>query len=510
MEDWLKNNLLLDDADVRLFAFSLRRCFAGKQDGEIVSLLANQMRRNCSTAKNDCKTWVQGWDPVFAQLGKEAIPGTTSFQCFSVMSDPASGLDGPALLTFWWNLLGRTGRSEIIVQCISLLITGPAPLDGRQVAALLLMLKNDPVVGTRPISLTKEESLKVLTDLTGGALQPTYIDALVRYVQTNASTNVVSAANAKKEFLRFCAEFRGSGLSGIELNTLVTGHLHLTDPQFSVLLLLVPLRYLYDLFNVPCVASPAVALTPAPGPTPATCGSVLAYAITRCAHNRVQDLAVFLKAAADADATGTAAPVPAANLFYLLQFLRDMTAGDSVDRLTSLVTGARKGRFAGKRRHSWASVFTLIHQFVTDNRRTLGPTNVPVTTAVTTNNIHCTGERFTYFFKAHTYAYCDFKLVNRSAADITFFSPGTVTYLAMQGLVQGACLSVPTGDVDDAISGSKMAVEHYTYSGHDYELGLVKDNAVRTRAALLHFMPFTVDPADYYHKDLLTAIGFLF
>ena len=72
--------------------------------------------------------------------------------------------------------------------------------------------------------------------------------------------------------------------------------------------------------------------------------------------------------------------------------------------------------------------------------------------------------------------------------------------------MRAAFAVIPGGDIDNAVAADAMSIANYA----GYETGLIADRAHHNCAALIHFMPFTLDPEDFWHKNLLAAIGRLF
>jgi hypothetical protein len=226
--------------------------------------------------------------------------------------------------------------------------------------------------------------------------------------------------------------------------------------------------------------------------------SLLAYAVS---HGSAAYVAEVLTEAATAT-------VPCTETARILLHLQLMTAGDRVRRLADFIRRAAAHIVAKRRQHTWAEIMDLVDQFVADGRHNNDPATVNGGGQISVGACRCTGERIGYFVKAHTYGYFDFTIVNRSRDDITLFPPG-MNVAAMRLLVGNVFGQVDAQTIADAAESNKLEISNVDCGGQEYEIGLVAQGT-GGNVALIHFMPFTVDPADFWHKDLLQAVGRLF
>jgi hypothetical protein len=144
-----------------------------------------------------------------------------------------------------------------------------------------------------------------------------------------------------------------------------------------------------------------------------------------------------------------------------------------------------------------------VELFITNNRHN----NIrPGAQAVNQGRCQCTAERIRYFFRAHSYAYRDFCIVNRSRDDITFFAAMNVA--TMQTLVRDAFGELDADDIDEATQSDSVKFVNVDVNSNTYELGLIRESAKPRCPDSLHAVQS--QPRHYWHKDLLTAIAELF
>jgi hypothetical protein len=65
--------------------------------------------------------------------------------------------------------------------------------------------------------------------------------------------------------------------------------------------------------------------------------------------------------------------------------------------------------------------------------------------------------------------------------------------------------------IDDAKESNNISISNVHITGLDYEVGLVAQGQIpANRVALIHLMPFLANSDQYWHKNLLAAVGLLF
>jgi hypothetical protein len=485
LERWLSRNV---GGDTRLLAIRIRALFGGFSETQIVNLL--DLFQSGVFPMGSQPALAAYWEGIFLQLSRTCT-GMDAFTVFREMMGP-EGLTGAQLKQFWTTSLNGGGGSELLVRAIQPLVG--AGLTGTQISTLIGHFLDN----AHRITLTRQQVATAL-----GHLRPkltgTQALTLCNFFQTNLPAGIHNyLANGVSDipvrFLAVCDSIRQSVLPAGTIMNLMAAHGTLTAANASVLLFCCDLDYVAEFINT---ALPGTITLP--GGVANTGGDLLGYAEGRGNISQVKDVM--------ANAHATTLPVD--RLAYFLCHLRLMAAGDRVARLASFINDAYAARRSKNRNHSWTEIKDLVHQFVTDLRPANGPGGIGARTAQDRGRCHCPAERVTYFLKAHTYRFLDFSLVGRTKDDITFF-PAAMTAGNMETLVYNVLGAIGAGAIDDAADSEVIRISTVNYGGSDYEIGLKADRNIRGDVALMHFMPYTVDPADFWHKDLLTAIGKLF
>jgi hypothetical protein len=472
LDDWLKARL---GDDARLMGVRVRALFGSLGDPG----MENFLDLFTSGVFPGGVRPLDYWEAVFSQLARVQYSGVTAINVFRAMLGPGN-LTGAQLRTFWSTSLGRTGGSEVLARSIETLI-GPGGLTGGQISTLIGHLLD----GAHRIKFDKDQVLQALTNLRV-KLSPTQTQTCCTFFQTN----LPAIHQTDKMFSGVCRRIRASTMAAVDITALFAGHGTLTAAHTAQLLLECQFDYPAEFIHT---ALPVGLVRP--GGVANTGGDVLAYAIGR---GTVPHVIEVLDEGRDA-----AMPVDA--MARALCHLRLMAAGDRVKRVATFIREAYAARTSKGRAHPWAEIMDLVGAFVTDNRHTNGPGTVGHPAAINVGRCYCTGERVGYFLKAHTYCFLDFTIVGRSRDDITFFPAGTDA-AAMDLAVRAAFAAIGGGDVDNAVAADQMVIANYA----GYETGLIADRAHHNCAALIHFMPFTLNREDYWHKNLLAAVGRLF
>jgi len=473
LDEWLKTQL---GDDARLMGVRVRALFGSLGEAGMVNFLG----LFTSGAFPAGVRPLDYWEAVFSQFARVQYSGVTAIDVFRAMLGPGN-LTGAQLQVFWSTSLGGTGRSEVLAGSIQTLI-GAGGLTGAQIGTLI----GNFLDRAHRITLDKDQVLLALTNLRT-KLSPTQTQACCTFFQANLPGGI---HEADTKFLRVCERIRASAMAAVDITALFAAHGTLTAARTAQLLLVCRFDYPAEFIHT---ALPG-GLT-RPGGVANTGGDVLAYAI---GQGTIQHVMNVLD-------EGRAAAMPVAAMARALCHLRLMGAGDRVARVATFIRLAYAARRSKGRDHSWTEIMDLVDAFVNDNRHTNGPGAIGHPPAIHVGRCHCTGERVGYFLKAHTYRFLDFTIVGRSRDDITFFPAGT-NAAAMDLAVRAAFGAIAGGDVDNAVAADAIIIANHG----GYETGLIADNAHHNCAALVHFMPYTLDPADYWHKNLLAAIGGLF
>jgi hypothetical protein len=488
LDTWLMANLPSDS--VRQFGVFVRRVFGGIGEQQIVALLT-QLKAGGPLLE---------WEGRFSQLTREGVTGTEATTGFNALLTGQQPLTGAQLNTFWAAALGTTGGSELVMRCVWQLSSTPNPLSGQQIRDLILLFLNGtacPGCAHPRLILSKSQLLTALTDLRS-KFTPQQVWTFCLFFQADLPADLPAKLppgppTRAGRFLAICRDVRATTRTGHDLILAITTHGNLTNPQLAALLFLGSFEYTLEFL--------ATGLPPVPLPNGVVGSpSLLSYAISK---GTTAAVAGVLAQAAKAD-------VPCTVTARLFIHLRRMTAGDKVERLAKFIeeAGAAREVRGQKRKHTWVEIMALVDLFVADNRHLNSPNAVQGGALIVEGSCRCTGERVRYFVKAHTYGWFDFTIVDRSRDDITLFPQGT-TDAGMRGLVQNVLAQVDDDTVKDVLASNTIHISTEDYAGSTYEIGLIKQRDGVT-VALIHFMPFTLDPADYWHKDLLGAVGWLF
>jgi hypothetical protein len=491
VDAWLLNNLPPDPVRRSLFGAYVRRVFGGIGEQQVVTLL---------TALN-VGGQVLEWEGRFSQLAREGVTGTTATTGFDALLTGQQSLTGVELNAFWAAALGPTGRSELVMRCVQQLSGPTSPLSGQQIRDLILLFLSGTACTAcaqpnRKLILTKSQLLTALTDLRS-KFTPQQVWTFCLFFQVNLPATVAPEVTPKK-FLTMCRDVRATTRTGHDLIQVINAHGNLTNSQLAVLLFHGSLGYTVEFL---ATVLPQVPQLPNNVNDPP---SLLSYAISRGTAAAVAEVLAEATKADKADKADNGVGMSCTVTARLLIHLQRMTAGDRVIRLVRFIERADPARKARGRKHTWVEVMDLIDQFVADNRHNQDPATVPVGNAIVGVSCRCTGERIAYFLTAHTFGWFNFHIVDRTKDEITMFPPGT-TLGGMRVLVQNALVNVDVEMVQDVLASDRMGI--FTVGAH--EIGLVKQRNGNT-VALVHFMPFSLNPADYWHKDLLSAIGPLF
>ena len=481
IDDWVNANLPADDRRLTRVYLNF---FSAVPEATVVATL-NALSGGFGHGPRP-RHPVLDWMPVISQLQKTQFNGATAHTVLQFMTSGAGALTGSQLLTFWFTALAGRGGSEVLLDCIEHLrggLTTPT-----QIWDCIVSF----IDGAHRIALSKEDLRAALQHLATGGLTPELRFTFCTYLQTNYPAGVVAAAVAGTRFLALCRGMRTAAIPPATFNAFLTVHPPLTDGEFARLLMDLGYRKFREIIDA---ALPAGLNVPT-GP-PHTPAGMLGYAVTRQHTAAVSEA---LSEAIDAEM------IPAATdfLFRLCDHLQHMAAGDRVQRVGKFIKEAKAARTSKGREHPWSEIERLLRNFTDDGRHNNAA--VPPAAAVTTNaRIRCTGERIQYFMRAHSYAYHDFTIAGRTREDITFFALGT-TVADVRGWVGTALTNVDDEDVDTAAEGGPARI----IVVGTYELGLIADGGGGGRAALIHFMPYSVDPARHWSSALLRAFRHLY
>ena len=481
LDDYLR--VSVSQGDARLFGVRVRALFGGVSELDIVRLLTRLDNGAGTTSEKLLR-----WEPRFAQLTRSGLSGSALAATFNALLTGNHALTGQELHDFWSAALGRTGESEILVAIVRELISVQNGLNGEQIRDLVMLFLH----GATPwISLSKRELLTALTNLRL-KFSPLQTRAFCLFFRANLPGTVRVSA---QRFLEICDEVGRGGLTAQNISIALHTHGNLTNADLATLLFTGPFTYCMQYLDT--ALPPALVLPMNVHNSP---GGVLAFAVSKGTARRVAE--VLTKA--------FTATMPCDVLSRLLCHLRHMTAGDRVQRLGTFIDEAAANLTARGRRHTWVEILELVDQFVADLRIANGPAALAVGAQIRRGQCVCSGERIKYFLRAHTYRYFDFTIVDRSKDDITMFPPG-MAEAAMRNLVTQVFGALSAAAIEDASDAAEIIISNVRVGMLDYEVGLVAHGGLPPNSvALLHLMPFLANADQYWHKNLLAAVGRLF